>query len=99
MIYKPEREIRSILHDGTEVVFNTGDRVIFQASRIGGIPLTVDPEGIVDDLILTLEQRNKKIAELQAQADQWERAFSNADKQYLNIEKANAALRRQRERP
>lgn len=58
MGYKPEREIRSMLHDGTEVVFNTGDRVIFQATRRGGMPLAVEPDTIVDDLILSLEKKD-----------------------------------------
>ncbi|WP_059048706.1 hypothetical protein [Paenibacillus senegalimassiliensis] len=67
MSYEPEREIRSILHDKTVVVFNTGDRVIFQASRTGTMPLTVDPEEIVDDLIITLEQRDIEIASLRSE--------------------------------
>lgn len=93
---EPEREIRSVLHDGTQVVFNTGDRVIFQASRPGGMPLAIDPDSIVDDLIISLEQKDQRIAELQARSDQWEHAFANADKQYLKLEKDNAALRRDR---
>lgn len=60
-----EREIRSILHDGTEVVYNTGDRVLFLAARPGGMPLTTDPESLYDDLVLTLEQRDATIKELQ----------------------------------
>jgi len=62
---KEEREIRSVLHDGTEVVFNTGDRVLFLASRPGGMPLTIDADSLVDDLILTLEQKDATIKELQ----------------------------------
>lgn len=97
MSYKPEREIRSLLHDGTEVVFNTGDRVVFQATRQGGMPLAVEPDTIVDDLILSLEQKDKELAKLQEQSIRWERTFENEDKKYLKLEKANAALQRKNE--
>ncbi|MFD3261884.1 hypothetical protein ACE3MQ_25110 [Paenibacillus lentus] len=59
---KEEREIRVTLHDGSEVVFNTGDRVLFQASTPGAIPLAVDADTIADDLLLTLEQANQKLS-------------------------------------
>lgn len=97
MGYKPEREIRSVLHDRSEVVFDTGERIVFVAARPGGIPLAVDPDSIVDDLIISLEQKDKEIAKLKELSIRWERAFDKADKQYLKLEKANAALRRQNE--
>lgn len=84
-----EREIRSVLHDGTEVVFNTGDRVLFQASRPGGMPLTIDADSLVDDLILTLEQRDATIRELQEAAGK--------PKIYLLSELHNERIKREQE--
>lgn len=70
--HDPEREIRSTLHDGTEVVFNTGDRVLFLAARPGGMPLTTDPESLYDDLVLTLEQRDATIESLRRNNQAWQ---------------------------
>lgn len=53
-----EREIRVVLHDGSEVIMNTGDRVLFQASRQGAIPLSVEADLIADDLIITLAEKD-----------------------------------------
>ncbi len=58
-----EREIRALLHDGSEVIMNTGDKVLFQASTPGAMPLAVDADTIADDLLLTLEQANQQLTE------------------------------------
>ncbi|MNJ58706.1 hypothetical protein D3C77_543550 [compost metagenome] len=100
---KEEREIRSILHDGTEVVFNTGDRVLFQASRPEGMPLAIDADSLVDDLILTLEQKDETITGLRkalkvARWDIKQIAKYPDDKEYiarfvtLALEQINSAL-------
>ncbi|AIQ68694.1 hypothetical protein [Paenibacillus graminis] len=65
MSMTPEREIRVNLLDGSEVIMNTGDRVLFQASRPGAIPLSVEAELIVDDLLAALEEAQQQIKELQ----------------------------------
>lgn len=61
-----EREIRVLLHDGSEVIMNTGDRVLYQASKPGAVPLAVDADTIADDLLLTMEQANQQLTEKDA---------------------------------
>lgn len=64
MSMTPEREIRVTLLDGSEVIMNTGDRVLFQASRPEAIPLSIDAETIIDDVLAALEDtehRNTKL--------------------------------------
>lgn len=58
----PEREIRVVLLDGSEVIMNTGDRVLYQASRPGAIPLSIDADGIIDDVLAALEESQQTIA-------------------------------------
>ncbi|MEK3770074.1 hypothetical protein MKY14_16100 [Paenibacillus sp. FSL R5-0887] len=55
-----EREIRVNLLDGSEVIMNTGDRVLFQASSPGAIPLSIDPEIIMDDVLAALEESQQE---------------------------------------
>ncbi|MNB81423.1 hypothetical protein D3C75_282050 [compost metagenome] len=49
-------------------------------------------------LLDELQERDKVIKELQEKAHRWEKAFDNADKQYLKKEKEAAELRRMIER-
>ncbi|MEK4880162.1 MULTISPECIES: hypothetical protein [Paenibacillus] len=58
-----EREIRVNLLDGSEVIMNTGDRVLFQASSPGAIPLSVDTDTIIDDVLAALEESQSKLNE------------------------------------
>lgn len=60
---KEEREIRTVLHDGSEVIMNTEERVIFQSSRPGAIPLSVDADTVFDDVLITLDQANQQLTE------------------------------------
>lgn len=78
-----EREIRVTLHNGTEVIMNTGDRVLFQASKLGAIPLAVDADTIVEDLIFTLD-------EVQNEADRINNHLLNACK---DVEKLRNTLK------
>ncbi|AWV35183.1 hypothetical protein [Paenibacillus odorifer] len=55
-----EREIRVNLLDGSEVIMNTGDRVLLQASSPGAIPLSVVPETIIDDVLAALEESQQQ---------------------------------------
>ncbi|ASA25409.1 hypothetical protein [Paenibacillus donghaensis] len=57
----PEREIKVTLLDGSEVLMNTGDRVLFQASRPGAIPLAVEADTIMDDMLLALEDAHNQL--------------------------------------
>lgn len=85
-----EREIRSILHDGTEVVYNTDDRVLFLAARPGGMPLTTDPESLYDDLVLTLEQRDATIKRLETALF----THQSYDKAVCELQEENERLRK-----
>lgn len=82
-----EREIRVTLLDGSEVIMNTEERILFRALFTGATPITVDAEHIVDDLILSVEYWEQR-------AKKWERAYENADRHYLKKEKEAAELRR-----
>lgn len=58
-----EREIRVVLYDGSEVIMNTEERVIFQAPRPGAIPLSVDADTVFDDVLITLNNANRQLTE------------------------------------
>ncbi|KGE18447.1 hypothetical protein [Paenibacillus wynnii] len=71
----PERELRAILLDGSEVIMNTGDKVLFQASRPGAIPLSVDADTIIDDVLAALKEAQQDVEEWQEEAKQWRDEF------------------------
>lgn len=50
-----ERDIEIILHDGTELIYNTEERIIYRKLKQDGIGLLVDAESIADDLIITID--------------------------------------------
>ncbi|MGF6356144.1 hypothetical protein ABIE27_004059 [Paenibacillus sp. 4624] len=49
------------LVDGTEVLRSPEDRVLFQRISSEGMPLTVDAETIIDDVLDTLKETNSQI--------------------------------------
>lgn len=90
-----EREIRVTLLDGSEVIMNTGDRVLFQASRAGAIPLTVDADTIADDLLKALEEaqqqlvsKNDELTETENEAEKYQVESSVWEERYTNISSA-----------
>ncbi|MNJ32050.1 hypothetical protein D3C77_267050 [compost metagenome] len=83
-----EREIRVVLHDGSEVIMNTGDKVLYQASKPGAIPLAVDADTIADDLILTLEQKDEENKQLMTMSEDWQRQCVQALVERDNLRRA-----------
>lgn len=57
-----EREIRVTLLDGTIAIMNTGDRVLFQAAHPKAIPLTIDADSLIDDVLEAAEAAQQVIA-------------------------------------
>ncbi|WP_238649744.1 hypothetical protein [Paenibacillus piscarius] len=41
------------LLDGTEVILSPGDRVLFHRTNSGSIPLTIDADSIIDDVLMS----------------------------------------------
>lgn len=67
---KTEREIRVTLLDGSAVIMNTRDRALFQASRPGAIPLAVDADTAIDDVLYALADAQQVIARQQGAWDE-----------------------------
>ncbi|MDN4069960.1 hypothetical protein QYF50_18825 [Paenibacillus vini] len=75
---KEEREIKVVLYDGSEVIMNTEERVIFHAPRQGAIPLSVDADTVFDDVLITLEQANQQLTEKDATINALREALNDA---------------------
>ncbi|AKG36111.1 hypothetical protein [Paenibacillus durus] len=56
------------LLDGTELLVSPGDRVLAVRSRPDGIPITIDPDGIIDDVLLAYGTALVRINQLQGAA-------------------------------
>ncbi|MEK4196173.1 hypothetical protein NYE59_24050 [Paenibacillus sp. FSL L8-0323] len=96
-----EREIRVNLLDGSEVIMNTGDRVLFQASSPWAIPLSVDTDTIIDDVLAALEESQQEYELIKFDRDALVKLVANhqsaVDDACRELAEAQQTVSRQRE--
>jgi len=66
------------LLDGTEVILSPGDRVLFQRSRPGAMPLTIDADSIIDDVLQAYKGTLIWLGQVSQLRDKWYSSYLEA---------------------
>ncbi|KUP24905.1 hypothetical protein [Paenibacillus sp. DMB5] len=66
------------LLDGTELILSPGDRVLFQRSCPGSIPLTIDADSILDDVLQAYKSTLLQLGQVSRERDEWYNSYLQA---------------------